>query len=236
VYPNIFLLPANFRGTWGGMTLVYYELLIMKFAIENCKGWTYFILLSGNDVAVKSITYINNFFYQSAHANISSYLFYFEMKPNHDSYFRITSCYVDCIGMHKIPDCKYNTTFISDKIMQKGCQWKVLRYDLVYFILKSEKLWEYITFFRTTFVPDEHLILTLLVNEMKLMRSHALLSYIDWGKPALELSKSDLEKAIAQKNHLWARKVYSTTLSRYTRLRVTGLLKRVRNNKNITII
>jgi hypothetical protein len=58
---NVIFIKHRLHGSWGRFSLVEASLLLLKTALAHSTPFDHFVLLSGQDFPVKSITYINRF-------------------------------------------------------------------------------------------------------------------------------------------------------------------------------
>ena len=166
----LYILPTHIDARWGDFSLVEIELLLFKEAYSN-GSYSYYHLLSGVDLPIKSQDYIHA--YCDAHQGrefigIASHATQSEIDWRSQHWFLFSRDFKSDNLLKKIVRAvfarlqslvRYRRTKLEVK---KGCQWCSITYDFVGYLLKNEMLIR--KTFSHTYCPDELFIQTLCWN------------------------------------------------------------------------
>ena len=166
----MYILPVHIDARWGDFSLVEIELLLLKEAYSN-GSYSYYHLLSGVDLPIKSQDYIHDFcerhqgkefigFAQHATQKEldwrSQHWFIFARDFQSKNLFKKV---VRAVFARLQSLIGYRRTSLQVK---KGSQWCSITHDLVGYLLQNEDLIRKI--FSHTYCPDELFIQTLCWN------------------------------------------------------------------------
>ncbi|MGG4036986.1 beta-1,6-N-acetylglucosaminyltransferase [Heyndrickxia ginsengihumi] len=215
-YSNVYLVDNPVHVSWGGFSQIKSELLLLKKSTQ-INSYSYYHLLSGQDLPIKTQDQIHDFFDKNQgkeFVRFESDKFLYEDRLEYYHFFP------DIIGrpdsIFKKIISKFNSFLVyiqkllrvsrirgySNEYFQKGTNWFSITDDLARYILSKEK-WIYKTF-KYSFCCDEVFLQTLINNSLfkeKLYRKDydnscdAMARLIDWnrGKPYI-FSIGDLEE------------------------------------------
>lgn len=170
VKSRLYILPVHIDARWGDFSLVEIELLLLKEAYSN-GSYSYYHLLSGVDLPIKSQDYIHDFcerhqgkefigFAQHATQEEldwrSQHWFIFARDFQSKNLFKKV---VRAVFARLQSLIGYRRTSLQVK---KGSQWCSITHDLVGYLLQNEDLIRKI--FSHTYCPDELFIQTLCWN------------------------------------------------------------------------
>lgn len=217
---------------WGDFSLVEAELLLYKTALHYPIKFDYFHLLSGVDLPIKKLEYIQSFFENNAEKeyfriaddvsnrsqiDIKTNYYYFFMK-----YSRSTSLISKIIRYLHIPGasiqfqkmCGINRGNLNGMRFYKGDEWCSLTRNAVMWILEQEKWIR--KRFRFTCCPDEIYKQTILMNSpfkdkvfVPILNQNAAIRLIDWNRENPYVWTMDDVDLILDDNNLFARKFSS---------------------------
>ncbi|WP_279155157.1 beta-1,6-N-acetylglucosaminyltransferase [Thomasclavelia cocleata] len=208
---------------WGGFSQIECELNLLKSAISG--RYSYYHLLSGFDLPLKSSDEIYDFFENSNNKEFLSFdnenisnqileritLYYLlQEKINRKNYLFYV---LDKISILFQKIFKVNRLKNSNLKIQKGANWFDITHKFALYILSKED--EIYSMYKNTFCADEIFLQTLMVNSKFIDNlyhkkfdddSHAIMRYIDWkrGKPYV-FRKEDYNDLI-KSDFLFARK------------------------------
>jgi len=206
---------------WGGYSLVECKLLLLKSAIRTKEKYSYYHLLSGVDLPIKSNDYIHNFFNENSGKEFIGYVNDFGdfSRIKYFHLFNEIGRKVDPISKIKRYINKLLLLLqklskidrISNKKFLRGANWFSISNNLVSFILESEpalkRLYAY------TILSDECFLQTLVYNSEfydKVFKRNehdtGHMRLIDWkrGNPYIYQKKDYAE--LMQSEMLFARK------------------------------
>lgn len=195
-YSHIYYLKHRLKTYWGHYSQIRTELLLFKTARKNGK-YSYFHLISGSDLPLKSQEYIHDFFEKNKGLNAIS--FSPTSTSSEDIKFKSERYYFFC-KHHKCTDWfsekigkrlfRYSL-LIQSKIgikrhhtvqIYKGSNWVSLTSDVVDYVLSNRLLiWK---LFRFIWCADELFIQTLIMNSKfkNLLLTEGNLRTIDWNR------------------------------------------------------
>lgn len=208
---------------WGGYSQIQIEINLLKCAI-NYK-YSYYHLLSGADLPLKSSDYIYKFFEKSGNKEFISFessfitkeikerislYHFFQEKINRNNYI--------FFGLEKLSLIiqklfRVNRIKNSNLVIQKGANWFDITHEFASYVLTKED--EIKKFYKNTMCADEIFLQTIAINSVfkeKLYYKnfdndlHSIMRYIDWqrGKPYIFRNK-DFDELI-KSEYLFARK------------------------------
>lgn len=212
---------------WGDYSIVSSEIYLLDIAIKN-DNYSYFHLLSGEDLPIKDKNYIYNFFEKSGKEfiyftnNKMSSKDYDRVKYNHffikklrsskkkyinSLYFRLNNFGV---MLQKIFHCERVLYFDE---YQKGAQWFSITSSFAKYVIENKDL--IYKAFNKTLIPDELFLQTLVINSKWKNSIYDYTNFdsciqnmrlIDWnrGNPYI-FQKEDFEELI-NSQYLFARK------------------------------
>lgn len=218
------ILEERIDARWGDYSLVEVELLLFRFASSH-GAYSYYHLLSGVDMPIKSQEYIHKFCKENygkefiGYANISqeelryrsSHIFLFSrlLKSRNLLIRSIRFLFIkiqDLIGYDRNKDC----------VIMKGSQWCSLTNNFVSYLLDHQEDVE--RMFKRTFCPDEMFIHTICWNSTfkdKIYNSNVeeefdgCKRYINWvNGELLPITKDDIE--VLNKSNGWFARKFMT--------------------------
>lgn len=208
---------------WGGYSQIQCEINLLKNALND--KYSYYHLLSGFDLPLKSSDFIYDFFensgnkeflsFESNHISkeiiqrISLYHF-FQEKINRNNYlfFGLEKL---SVGIQKF--LKINRIKDLNLKIQKGANWFDITHEFAEYILSKEE--EIKLTYKYSFCADEIFLQTLLVNsnfKNNLYHKefdddlHSIMRYIDWQRGNPYIFKDKDFKELIQSDYLFARK------------------------------
>lgn len=167
---NIFFTKRT-SVTWGGFSLINATLELLELALHNEEKYSYYHLLSGQDLPLKSQEYIHQFFskndghefvdFQSSTFTFSKricYYYFFQEKIGRS--FKIQYRILNSIAIffQKIFRIKRNKNIK----FQKGCNWFSITNELAEYVIEKKQFIE--KTFKYTCNADEIFLQTLIVN------------------------------------------------------------------------
>lgn len=191
---------------WGGYSIVNAEIILFEKAVSSNVSYSFFHLISGEDLPIKPIKEIHSFFETN---NGKNFLNFENKKFKYESRIRYYYFFQDILGRRKI---NFLLNKVGQKIQeilkvkrnkninfQKGTQWVSINKDLVEYILEN-KNWIKKTF-KYTLCADELFIHTLVFNSKFKDTLYqggfnndfkSIMRFIDWnrGKPYIFLSEN----------------------------------------------
>lgn len=209
--------------SWGGYTQIKAEIALLEVALKRKVDYKYYHLLSGEDLPIKSMPFIHDFYEQNFPKNFVRFeketftytnrvRFYYPLQDllgrnRFNKIFNKLS-----IPIQRLLNIKRNTEIE----FQKGTQWFSITEQLVKYILER-KVWIEDTF-KNTLCGDEIFLQTLIhSSEFRNTLFHkkydndlkAIMRYIDWdrGNPYI-FKLSDFDELI-KSPYLFARKFNS---------------------------
>ena len=217
---NVFVY-QKYKAYWGSFNIVLASLMLLKEAHKT--GYERYILLSGQDLPIKSNQEIKSFFEN----NDSEYIDTIKI-PREDgwpemerlTYYHVDSKYhgMDHISKYKIfyrLQRKLYATFSRyfprklDYIFYAGPQWVNFTHkcaDKIFEYLENDK--KYIKRFNLTSIADEFFFQTIVNHVKGLKIEKNCLRYIDWetGPEHPRILRMEDYDKIMQSGHLFARK------------------------------
>lgn len=160
--------------TWGDFSMVKAEMILLSAAVNNeskCKKYSYFHLISGCDLPIKSNDEIQTFFqnnsgrefihFSSDEVSASSVtrIKYYHFFRSKRTFFRKLLSYSilqfeKLIGVNRLKK--------NDIQVQKGCQWFSITGGFARYIVQNMNKWESV--FKYSYCADEVFVQTILVN------------------------------------------------------------------------
>lgn len=172
-YSHIYFTP-RVRVTWGDFSQVKAQMLLIEAAVKNQPergGYSYFHLISGCDLPIKSNAEINKFFSENrgkefihfssdrvTESSVNRIRYYHFFRSRRNTFFKLIS-----FALYKI-----QTLLGVDRLrksgikVQKGCNWFSITGDFAQYIYENMERWERI--FRYSYCADEVFVQTILVN------------------------------------------------------------------------
>lgn len=214
--------------SWGGYSLVNAELLLLEMSTTE-GNYSYYHLVSGQDLPIKSQNYIHDFFEQNEgreFVHFSSpviaqgaldrviYSYPFQEKAGRGTTFKSLIFRKIPLWFQKIFRIKKHL----DTTFQFGSQWFSITESLAKYVIER-KAWVYDTF-KTSLCCDELVLQTLVVNSKfkqnlfhsEMDNSTAMnMRLIDWVRGDPYVFRADDFEEIKKSNMLWARKMDQRT-------------------------
>ena len=221
------LVSAPIKLYWGDISLVEAEFILMEAAVEH-GAYSYYHLLSGADLPIKSQDYIHDFFRQNAGKEFVGYWQSSEHQKDLDRkisrYYLFTKSLRPSDKWHALTVPFYNFALILQKLIhfrrkremgfQKGSQWFSITHDFCQYLVKEKAF--VLKRFKYTLCPDDIFVQTILWNSPykgNIYRVDAdnegYMRLIDWKRGAPYVwRKQDYEELI-HSEQLFARKFSS---------------------------
>ena len=203
--------------TWGGYSQINAELLLLKCAV-NAERHSYYHLLSGQDLPIKSQDYIERFF--KVHDGIEFIGFDNNKFQYYDRvrYFYPLQEFVGRNNNIVTKGIKYVQKYLGVQrnrgiCFQKGANWFSITDSLAKYVISKEK-WIARTF-HSTVCCDEIFLQTLVINSDFLQHlasqnfndsQEMIMRLIDWRRGSPYIFRSDDIEQIRQSKMLFARK------------------------------
>lgn len=221
---GLFFVEQRIDVRWGDYSVVEAELRL--FELASSKQWySYYHLLSGVDLPIKSQDYIHEFcdkhegklFIGFADCDASELWYRAQHWFLFSKHFRTTNVLIRGIrraGLMIQDAFGYKRT---DLEIKKGCQWCSLTHDFVKYVIESKDFIRQT--FHHTFAPDEMFIQTLSWNSTfknKVLENenewNGCLRFVKWRNgELLPITLEDLNQ-LRSSNKLFARKFSSSSL------------------------
>lgn len=207
--------------TWGGFSMVQCELLLLEEASK--KGYSYYHLISGVDLPLKSSKEIYDFFEENngkefigfANNNCTDrvkYYHFFVEKSKKNMFAKIFHHIL--IVFQKII-CINRIKKLNIEI-KKGAQWFSITDELVKYILSKKDF--IMKVFKNTFIADEIFLQTLVYNskfKIKIYKDYEgktnNLRAIDWKRGNPYIYQAEDFETLMKSNMLFARKFSTNT-------------------------
>lgn len=160
-YPNAYILPS-IRCIWGGYSIVDVELQGIRELLNISGDWDFFINLSGQDFPLKSQDYILNYLDDKKNCNFIDAANQITEEPK--KLYRVEI---------KFYEGKYNVfrkrgarkrSFLENVTPYTGAQWFILNRAFCDYLVTSDEINMYESFYRNTFCPDEGFFQTIIMN------------------------------------------------------------------------
>ena len=208
----------RWKCAWGGYSLVKAELSLLELATKS-GNYSYYHLLSGQDLPIKSQDEIHNFFTSNYG---KEFVRFDSQQANFTDRVRIYHFFQEILGHHKntLPNRlflslqkKVGITRNKSVIFKKGPQWFSITDGFARFLIQKRTWINQI--FKYTFCPDEFFVQTVLYNSQYLKSQYLndqgdccgdIARHIDWerGTPYV-FRKCDFEELI-NSTKMFARK------------------------------
>lgn len=160
--------------TWGDFSQVKAEMLLLESAVKNenpNKPYSYYHLISGVDLPIKSNNEIHSFFDESsgkefihfsqneaADSSVNRIKYYHLFRKRRNLFYKILAqaalCVQKLLGVNRLKD--------KDISVQKGCNWFSITGPLAHYIV--DNMGKYEKLFRLSYCADEVFIQTALLN------------------------------------------------------------------------
>ncbi len=144
----------------GGYSMVQSQLNGMKYLLNRCLKWDFFINLSDQDFPLKSQDFIFDFLHRNKGKNFMKIVSQVRVGPyalnRVENYFQEIN-----IGFSGIP---YKRSFMKNVISHVGGQWIILTRTCCEFICYSPEVKKFEDFYRTTLNADKSFFQTVLMN------------------------------------------------------------------------
>ena len=222
-YSRVVFTPERVNITWGDFSQVKCEMLLLKTAVENenkDKPYSYFHLLSGVDLPIKTNDYIQKFFEENngkefihftsedtavAESRIRYYHFF---RKKRNALYKILAQIV--LRIQKV--FKVNRLKASDTKAQKGCNWFSITGDFAHYVYNH--LSEYERIFKYSYCADEVFIQTVFINSPfaenlflnDINNHYACVRHIDWNRGNPYVFRSEDYDELMNSKCLFARK------------------------------
>lgn len=220
---NLRFTDERVNVTWGDFSQVKTEIVLLKKAIE-CENpenpYSYFHLLSGVDLPIKSNDYINNFFEKNngkefihftseettvAENRIKYYHFF---RKNRNTFTKVLAQIL--LRIEKL--FSVNRIKKLNIKAQKGCNWFSITGDFAHYIYDNLEKFEKV--FKYSYCGDEVFIQTMFVNSPfkdnlflnEYNNHYACLRLIDWKRGNPYVWRSEDYDTISRSQCLFARK------------------------------
>lgn len=224
-YSNIVIF-NDIDVRWGDFSIVQVELNLLMAAIKN--NYSYYHLLSGEDLPIKNMNYIYNFFEESK----KEFIYFTSNKISKKDYDRIYYRHL-MLGKLRTSSNRYVNKFyfwidellvFLQKILflkkkksitnyQRGSQWFSITNDFAKYVIDNYNL--IVSDFSGTLIPDEMFIQTILINSKwtnNLYKKDLYnnveqnMRYIDWNRGNPYVFTDEDFEYLKSSNCLFARK------------------------------
>lgn len=217
-YENVFFIHDRVKMKWAGYSLVQGTINGIKEILNQDTKYDYINLLSGQDLPIKSVSYIENFLATNFPKQFITVPVYKESDP----WWQEALVRVETYAFHNwtIPG-KYRLQFLFNKIMPKRkypipghvvagrSQWFCITNDAAKYILKFlDNNPKVVRFFKYVWGADEFIFSTILYNSEYKESISDNLVYTDWseGKANPKILRSTDYDALITSDKLFARK------------------------------
>lgn len=238
---NIFLIP-RINVSWGGFSQIKCEISLLNEALK--KKYDYYHLLSGADMPLHGIDYIDSFFKSnsgkefihlssvapcSLHPDRDRICFYHFFQENLGRYSRFLD----------VPLCKLQNLFSINRLhdqtflLAKGAQWFSITDSFARYVINVLPYW--VPFFKMSFCADELFLQTIVVNSPfyeKLYRSEpddnieSNMRLVDWKRGRPYTFRIDDFQQLNESKMLFARKFDEDVDSKI----IDSLKNKIKNN------
>lgn len=225
---HIFILSENesYSVDWGGISIIYATLNLIKYALKSNKQYDYFCLLSGQDFPIRPMDDFIELLQHNPHTNYinlfpqSKYNRYKKLyELPYPKWINKNTIMVKVLkNLYKIITGGYNYTFPIfrrrkpfDFDFYFGSQWWCLTFECLKYILDYYNGHpEYVDYFEKSIIPDECFFQTLFMASPFRETRVNNLTFVNWGsnhRSPEVLTKSDYEKLNKlSNNYFFARK------------------------------
>ena len=173
-YSKIHFTNERLDVIWGDFSQVQCEMLLLKTAVQNespDKPYSYFHLLSGVDLPIKSNDEIHRFFHENSGKEFIHYTDYpvSESSINRIKYYHFfrkknnkINRFLAQIVLEGQKIIKINRLKNSELKVQKGCNWFSITGDLAKYVVANQD--KYQNIFKYSYCGDEIFIQTIVEN------------------------------------------------------------------------
>ncbi|KAA1243588.1 beta-1,6-N-acetylglucosaminyltransferase [Aquimarina sp. RZ0] len=158
-YSSAYLL-ASKNIERGGYSTVQSQLNGMKYLLNRCLKWDFFINLSDQDFPLKSQNSILDFLHRNKEKNFIKITNHIKEYPDRLNHIENDFQQID-IGFSRIP---FKKSFIKNVTWYVGGQWMILTRACCKFICGSPEVKKFETFYRNTLNAEKSFFQTLLMN------------------------------------------------------------------------
>ncbi len=158
-YSSVYLLKSE-NVERGGYSMVQSQINGMKYLLNRCLKWDFFINLSDQDFPLKSQDFIFDFLSRNKEKNFIKIAN--QIKKQSDTLNRVENHFqkID-IGFSGIP---YKRSFMKNVTWYVGGQWMILTRACCEFICHSSEVKKFESFFRKILIADKSFFQTTLMN------------------------------------------------------------------------
>ncbi len=222
-HSRVIFTPERLDITWGDFSQVKCEMLLLKTAVENessDKPYSYFHLLSGVDLPLKTNDYIHNFFKE----NNGKEFIHFTTEDNTDAQNRIRYFYLfrnkhilflRIIARFLLEAQKkvgFNRLKGKSIKVQKGCNWFSITDEFAHYVYRHMN--EYKSMFTYSYCGDEVFLQTIFINSPyidnlflnDINNHYACARHIDWNRGTPYVFRSEDYDELMNSKCLFARK------------------------------
>lgn len=225
---NIYFLENRIDIKWGHISQIMAEFNLFKKAFNNDEKYSYYHLISGVDLPIKTQDYIHDFF----SINAGKEFIGFANDPFFDLHQKVSKIHI-ATRHFKDPKLKRKIWFFFDKLfvkiqyiigynytkvdqdkfkLAKGCNWVSVTNDFVKYLISKES--ECLKRFKYSVCPDEIYKHTILVNSNFVNNIYApnedeyegCMRYIDWKKGSPHIFDNTDLKELIDSDKIFARK------------------------------
>ncbi len=158
-YSSAYLLKSE-NIEKGGYSMVQSQLNGMKYLLNRCLKWDFFINLNDQDFPLKSQDFILDFLSGNKGKNFMKIANQIKERP--DTLNRIENYFQEIdIGFSGIP---YKRSFMENVTSYVGGQWMILTRACCEFICHSPEVKKFEDFYRNTLIANESFFQTVLMN------------------------------------------------------------------------
>lgn len=227
-HAGLFILPRRIDVRWGDVSMVDTELELFAEAYRQASGYSYYHLLSGVDLPLKSQDYIHEFFATHAGAEFVGYYWGRDLEVSIDRKVRRRHLFArDFKGSGFVFQLKRLLRFLwlrtqiatglrryQDIEFKKGTQWVSLTHEFVGYMLERRE--ELLRLYRQSFCSDEIFVQTLLWHSPMrerifdvVLEGRGCMREIGWRDNVLaDYTRADRPMLLSSSG-LWARKFNS---------------------------
>ena len=222
-YSRVVFTPERVNITWGDFSQVKCEMLLLKTAVENenkDKPYSYFHLLSGVDLPIKTNDYIHNFFEENNSKEFihftsedttvaeSRIMYYHFFRKKRNTFYKI----IAQVALRLQRVFGVNRLKKSGIKAQKGCNWFSITGDFAHYVYNH--LNEYERIFRYSYCADEVFIQTVFINSPfadnlflnDINNHYACVRHIDWNRGTPYVFRSEDYDELMNSKCFFARK------------------------------
>ncbi|WP_282085177.1 beta-1,6-N-acetylglucosaminyltransferase [Aquimarina algiphila] len=158
-YSSVYLLKSE-NVERGGYSMVQSQINGMKYLLNRCLKWDFFINLSDQDFPLKSQDFIFDFLSRNKEKNFIKIAN--QIKKKSDTLNRVENHFHEIgIGFSGIP---YKRSFMKNVTWYVGGQWMILTRACCEFICHSPEVKKFEDFYRKILIADKSFFQTALMN------------------------------------------------------------------------